>query len=197
MGNFEVLARRFADADLDAEVIEQGSQARSDVFQMTILGKGREEYFRIWPGARTNRVEAEGIDRAQRQLVLLVHEPLRTFTEQLPKWRVKLDRTKVKVVAENDHSIWIEHRTDARKRHFLCGCDERQLFICQLPRGVSTVREAHEVLRAPEADRADKFVRQGEWFFVEPVAKDLEALATALLTAQPQKADTRRTDRHP
>ena len=180
MGNFEVLARRFADADLRVEIIEQRNQVASDVFQMTILGKGREEYFRIWPGARTNRVEAEGIDRAQRQLVLLVHEPLRMFTEQLPKRRVALDRTKVKVVAESEHYVWVEHRTDARKRHFLCGCDERQLFICQLPRGVTTVREAHEVLRAPEAARRDKVVRQGEWFFVEPTAKDLEALAAAL-----------------
>ena len=180
MGNFEVLARRFADADLRVEVIEQRNQAAQDVFQMTILGKGRDEYFRIWPGARTNRVEAEGIDRAQRQLVLLVHEPLRRFTEQLSKRRVTLDRTKVNVVTENDDYIWVEHQTDARKRHFLCGCDERQLFICQLPRGVTTVREAHEVLRAPVMARRDKVVRQGEWFFIEPTVKDLEALAAAL-----------------
>jgi len=62
MGNYEVLARRFADANLRAEVIERSIQTRSrwasgaaasDVFQMTILGRGREEYFRIWPGSRT------------------------------------------------------------------------------------------------------------------------------------------------
>lgn len=58
MGNFEALTRRFADANLRAEVVEwqiqrvsswtSGARA-ADVFQMTILGKGREEYFRIWP----------------------------------------------------------------------------------------------------------------------------------------------------
>jgi len=42
---------------------------------MTILGTGRNEFFRIWPGANTNRVEAEGVDREHRQLVLLVHGP--------------------------------------------------------------------------------------------------------------------------
>ena len=227
MGNFEVLARRFADANLHAEVVERQTQRVSswtsgalaaDVFQMTILGKGREEYFRIWPGARTNRIEAEGIDPERRQLVLMtvdphpdraalpeegavgvlllatagdhlldddlvlmVQEPVRTFEEQLSKRRVELDRTKVKVVREDRYFVWIEHRTDARKRHFLCGRDERQLFICQLPRAVTTVRDAHTVLRAPEAMRSKgKVARQGEWFFVEPTAKELDALASAL-----------------
>ncbi len=190
MGNFEVLARRFDEANLRAEVIERQIQRVSswtsgaraaDVFQMTILGKGREEYFRIWPGARTNRVEAEGIDPERRQLVLMVHEPVRTFEERLPKSRVKLDPAKVKVVREDRYFIWIEHRTDARKRHFLCGRDERQLFICQLPRAVTTVGDAHEVLRAPEVSRVKgKVARQGEWFFLEPTAKELAALATAL-----------------
>jgi len=190
MGNHEVLARRFAEANLRVEVIERQIQrvtrwssgaTTSDVFQMTILGRRREEYFRMWPGAHTNRVEAEGIDRERRQLVLMVHEPERTFEEQLPKRRVNLDPAKVKVVREDKHFIWIEHRTDARKRHFLCGRDERQLFICQLPRAVTTVRHAHEVLRAPEVSRAaGKTARQGEWFFLEPTVKDLAALASAL-----------------
>src|SRR4051812_35207309 len=163
MGNYEVLGRRFAEANLRAEVIEGPIQrvspwapgtSVSGVFQMTILGKGREEYFRIWPGERTNRVEAEGIDRARRQLVLMVQEPVRTFEERLSKRRADIDRTKVKVLGEDKHFVWIEHRTDARKRHFLCGRDERQLFICQLPRAVTTVRAAHEVLRAPEVVRS-------------------------------------------
>jgi len=113
--------------------------------------------------------------------VLLVHEPVRTFTERLPKRRTKVDRHAVKVVAEDGDFIWIERRTDARKRHFLCGRDERQLFICQLPRAVTTVRKAHEVLRTPVVRSATgKVVRQGEWFFVEPSANELAALATAL-----------------
>jgi len=190
MGNFEVLERRFAAANLRVEVIEREIQRASswtaganasDVFQMTILGKRREEYFRIWPGARTNRIEAEGIDRDLRQLVLLVHEPVRTFEERVPKWGTQVDRTKVNVIREDKRFLWIERRTDARKRHFLCGRDERQLFICQLPRAVTMVSQAHQVLRAPEAIRPKGDVaRQGEWFFVEPTSNELEALATAL-----------------
>lgn len=111
----------------------------------------------------------------------MVHEPVRTFEERLFKARVRLDRGKVKVVREDWRFVWIEHRTDARKRHFLCGRDERQLFICQLPRAVTTIRDAHEVLRAPEAARSkSKVNRQGEWFFVEPTVKELDALAAAL-----------------
>lgn len=190
MGNYEVLARRFAHANLRAEVIERPIQAASpwtsgaraaDVFQMTILGQGRDEWFRIWPGARTNRVEAEGVDRGLRQLVLLVHEPVRTFTERISRFLNQVDRGKVKVVAEDRHHLWIERRTDARKRHFLCGRDERQLFVCQLPRAVTTVRDAHEALRAPVVRQPkDKVVRQGEWFFLEPSASELAALVTAL-----------------
>jgi hypothetical protein len=190
MGNYEVLARRFADANLRAEVIERPVQAASprtsgaraaDVFQMTILGRGRDEWFRIWPGARTNRVETEGVDHELCQLVLLVHEPVRTFTEAISKRRAAIDRDKVKVVAENRFFVWIERHTDARKRHFLCGRDERQLFICQLPRAVTTVRDAHEALRAPVVTQPKgKVLRQGEWFFLEPSASELAVLATAL-----------------
>jgi len=190
MGNFEVLERRFAEANLRVEVIERGIHRvsswtaganASDVFQMTILGKGREEYFRILPGARTNRIEAEGIDRDRRQLVLLVQEPVRTFEERIPRHGTQVDRTKVKVIREDQRSLWIERRTDARKRHFLCGRDERQLFICQLPRAVTMVKQAHEVLRAPEVVRSKGNVaRQGEWFFVEPTEAEMEALAAAL-----------------
>lgn len=188
MGNHEVLARRFADANLRAEVIERplggplGARA-PDIFQMAIAGRGQEEYFRIWPGARVNRVEAEGIDRDLAQVVLLVQEPERIFLEPVWKRRVVIDRSKVRVVREDELRFWIERRTDARKRHFLCGRDERQLFICQLPRAATTVRSAHEVLRAPAAAQSKgKVCRQGEWFFVEPTAEELAALAIALRT---------------
>ncbi len=188
MGN-EALARRFAEANLRVEVIERPIQASpwasgrsaADVFQMSIAGRGREEYFRLWPGAAGNRVEAEGIDPVRRQLVLLVQEALRVFQERVPKRRVQLDRSKVKVIREDAFSFWVERRTDARKRHFLAGRDERQLFICQLPRAVSTVRAAHQALRATVPDGAGRdVVRQGEWFFLAPSADELAALAAAL-----------------
>ncbi|HYD41517.1 MAG TPA: hypothetical protein VEB43_11880 [Anaeromyxobacter sp.] len=186
MGNFEALARRFAEANLRAEVIEQAVPQRGGVvqdppgiFQMDVAGHGRDEWFRIWPGARGNRVEALGLDRDQRQLVLLVHEPVRTFTQQLRKRTTEVDRRTVKVVAEDEDHVWVERKTDARKRHFLCGRDERQLFICPLPRPLTTVRDAHAALRVTVPSGV-KGKRQGEWFFLPPSANELAALYAAL-----------------
>lgn len=111
----------------------------------------------------------------------MVQEPERVFLEAVWKRRARIDRTKVKVVGEDKLHVCIERRTNARKRHFLCGRDERQLFICQLPRPVTTVRSAHEVLQAPAvALSTGRVLRQGEWFFVEPVADELSALAIAV-----------------
>ena len=201
MGNRENLARRFANANLHAEVIQGDPpppprwmpQGTPGVFQMFILGEGRKEYFRIFHGAGDNRVEVQGTDRDLHQLVLLVQEPSRMFAEPVRKRRYvvdstrgrvvreETDRTAVKVVREDQHFLWLERWTDPRKRHFLCGRDDRQLFICQLPRAVSTVREAHQALRAPEVTRVKgKVVRQGEWFFFEPSPLELEAMESAL-----------------
>jgi hypothetical protein len=109
------------------------------------------------------------------------HEVLaRRFAEA--NLRVELvEEQRQQIVQEDKRHVWVEHRVDPRKRHVLCGRDERQLFICQLPRGVTTVRQAHEVLRAPELARAaGKIVRQGEWFFLKPAVEELVALETAL-----------------
>jgi hypothetical protein len=187
MGNFEALARRFAEADLRAEVIDRAApqtwrfRDAPGIFQMDVAGRGRDEWFRVWPGARQNRVEALGLDREQRQLVLLVQEPVRTFTQQLRKHAAEVDRRRVKVIAEDELHLWVERRTEARKRHFLCGRDERQLFICQLPRPLTTVREAHAALRTTvPAGVKGKVVRQGEWFFLAPSANELAAMDAAL-----------------
>src|SRR5262249_14913704 len=95
--------------------------------------------------------------------------------------RQEADRTAAKVLREDDTFIWLERWTDPRKRHFLCGRDERQLFICQLPRPATTVREAHQVLRAPAViEGKGKVVRQGEWFFIDPSPLELEAMESAL-----------------
>ena len=75
---------------------------------------------------------------------------------------------------------WVRRSTDARKRHFLVGRDERQLFMCRLPRACTTVAEAHAALRVPEAKMEarsvlERALRQGEWFFVPAEAADAGA----------------------
>jgi hypothetical protein len=68
------------------------------------------------------------------------------------------------------NAAWVRRVTPDRKRHFLAGCDERQLFMCRLPHACTTVRQAHEVLRTPSVKDSrsalDRTVRQGEWFFI-------------------------------
>ena len=53
---------------------------------------------------------------------------------------------------------------------FLVGIDESSYFISQLPELVTSVEEAHEILK-PEG-LGDNYLRQGEWFFV-PVTDPL------------------------
>jgi len=72
---------------------------------------------------------------------------------------------------------FVRRSTSDNKRHLLAGRDERQLFMCRLPRACTTVAEAHRALRAPEATEARgvmaRTIRQGEWFFI-PIEKEVE-----------------------
>lgn len=64
------------------------------------------------------------------------------------------------------------------RRHLLVGRDERQLFMCELPKPCTTVKEAHDALR-PRHLRT-KTLRQGEWFFVPASAWDCANVERAL-----------------
>ncbi|MBL8953432.1 MAG: hypothetical protein JNK82_21840 [Myxococcaceae bacterium] len=134
-----------------------------------------DEHFRLWPGAASNHIAVQGVDRSLEQLVLLVHEPRRSF--QFEMNRKLAERTPgLKIVRKTERQAWVERVTDASKRHFLVGMDEQHCFIAQLPHGASTVQAAHALLRPPELDAraAGKAVRQGEFFFVEPTADQLK-----------------------
>jgi hypothetical protein len=157
----------------------------------TVNGSRRHEWFRIFPGAEENRIEVVGTDKKIGQLVLMVHEPPREFWEDVPWGRFRdYDTTSpdwLATLANNLHvrvgdlsahvgkrgllfNVRIRRRSPSNKRHFLLGLDERQLFIAQLPKAVSTVRDAHACLKRPELITAEgkmgRATRQGEWFFV-------------------------------
>ena len=180
------LVDRFRAANLDLEVVERPLQdvENDDVFQMDVAVRGRrkgsagQEVFRIWQGHPGNRLHVVGLDKDERQLVLMVHEPKRSIVRRLPNrtrqhnvnshW-INLRFPGAELVSVSDKTIVVRQNTPDDKRHYLCGRDERQLFIAQLPKGVSTVREAREAL-APESlqqNDGKKIARQGEWFFVE------------------------------
>ncbi len=151
--------------------------SNSAIVQLDIRrGRSRsDEHFRLWPGAGSNRIEVQGVDRDLEQLVLMVHEPRRRFEFEV-SLRVAERNPGLKIVRKNAKQAWVERVTDSSKRHFLCGMDEQHCFIAQLPAGVSTVQRAHELLRpvALDAKSAGEAVRQGEFFFVEPTAGELK-----------------------
>ncbi|MGV3619605.1 MAG: hypothetical protein ACO1OB_02240 [Archangium sp.] len=176
------LIRHFGKAGLPLELVDHpivwGSGMR-DIVQIDVARpdrRSRAERFRLFTGARDNRVEVEGIDKHLRQLVMLVHEPRRRFETVVTKYGGV--REPANVVREEKNHWVVENFTQSNKRHFLAGMDEQHLFIAQLPRATSTVWGAHQALRSDELRRAErgafeKTVRQGEWFFVSLQPREL------------------------
>ncbi|HZA51154.1 MAG TPA: hypothetical protein VE549_10460 [Myxococcaceae bacterium] len=174
MSDSSLLVKRFAAAGLELEfasapLLWPGQGESKEVFQLDVSRPNRHERFRLWSGHRENRFEVEGVDRTLQQLVMMVQEPRRRFEIEVSPW-VELGPG-TRVLRRNGRRRWIEQWTDPRKRHFLCGMDEAHYFNAQLPFGVSTVRGAHEILRAPELALVERHapartIRQGEWFFV-------------------------------
>ena len=169
----KMLRKRFTEAGLAVRAAERPMRGDNPhIFQMdigrTVRGSGRIEYFQIWFGHEDNRIEVVSIDKKLKQLTLLVHERARTYT-------VKRYNREIRGYEE------IEEKTPNRKRHFLCGVDERQLFIATLPRGVTTVKAAHKSLKSSSVTLAEgkvpgRTVRQGEWFFVNTSRIEREAI---------------------
>jgi hypothetical protein len=175
--------------------------------QRKIKGSTRQEWFRIFPGHEDNRIEVVGTDKRIGQLVLMVHEPPREFEEIVPtatlshvqkrdpdNWLALLCKennfreadVKIQRSFKGRASVVsVKRKTSSQKRHFLVGLDERQLFIAQLPKAVSTVRDAHVSLKRTELILAEgkmgKATRQGEFFFVPTTAAERAKIETGLL----------------
>lgn len=152
----DLLEKHFSKAGLELKRLENPiNRTNNLIFQMDIQKRGTKEVFRLWPGGEDNVIQVLGVDPKLRQLVLMIHEPKRVFTTK--DWRGKVT----------------EHKTPEGKRHLLVGHDERNYFMAQLPKAVSTVQKAHEVLKSVPST-AEKVKRQGEWFFTP--LKDLDYL---------------------
>jgi hypothetical protein len=192
MDSARLLPRKFARARLDLEVLtaplgvgRRRALGLESIVQIDITPAGRgPQRFRLYPGARDNRIEVLGADAPHRQLVLFVDEPQRSFEV----WVSKMARLApgTRVVRETATQRAIEQKTPGRKRHFLCGMDEQHLFIAELPCGASSTHAAREALRAPDVPsslqiRGERIVRQGEWFFL-PLRPAQRALVAELAT---------------
>jgi len=189
------LPRRFREARLDLELLPEPMGGRSaqrgleEIVQIDIARPPRRpsERFQLYPGARDNRLAVLGIDAPRRQLVLFVEEARRSFQVQIS--RHQSVPAGARVIGESKQTRTIEQHTDGEKRHFLCGMDEQHYFIAQLPYGASSVHGAREALRAPEVppslhSRDGRVIRQGEWFFLPPAARNRLEIEAALKKGQ-------------
>jgi len=186
MTHFDLLTKRFADAGLKLRPARAPfARVNRDVFGLNIIG----DSFFVWTGDPRNRVEVVATEKKEKQLVLLVHEPERVFQDVRYSWVRSVGDPlpelpeNARVVSDDGRKITIEIKTPSQKRHFLCGIDERGCFAAQLPKGVSRVADAHEVLKSKSAKKSkkkDKIVRQGEWFFVPLKPKEREELEAGL-----------------
>lgn len=186
------LVREFDRAGLKLDLRSAPIMATNrDIFQMDIERRRGQEWFRMWRGHEDNQVRISDMNRGRRQLVLLVQELSRVFYERMDKQAVNesaLERAiaggEARVLRETGNDIVIERRTSRSLRRFLCGTDERHLFVAQF-QGGTTVRDAHRLLKPDavrEAERAGagRMLRQGEWFFAPLSTVEKRLLAQEL-----------------
>jgi hypothetical protein len=174
------LIRRFGEAGLELRpALGPIEPSNPEIFQMDIRRFGRDEHFRVWPGEGTS-ADVLSTDRKLRQLVLLVREPKRLFQETFPRNgeepKAVARRMGGRLVDRTAERFTVERWTSGKSR-YLCGMDERHLFIARLAGG-TTVRDAHDSLRPRRLPSTA--TRQGEWFFVPLSAWELGRLEAAI-----------------
>lgn len=178
---------------VDAPFVRAGNDR---IFQMDIprkiRGNRREEWFRIYPGKGTSINVTNG-DKKLGQIVLAVKEGMEEFDLEVPsRFRghpreefLRNNGVEEKDIFKRDGKEFVRRKTKPTMRHFLCGVDERQLFIATLPARISTVREAHASLKTStvtfhEGKAHGRTIRQGEWFFVNCTEAELRAIKATI-----------------
>lgn len=199
------MKEQFAKAGLRLEISKTPlAPFRGDapIFQMDIqrklTGGLREEVFRIYPADA--KIQVMGVDKKIEQLVLVVKEDAHEFFAPVPIVIVRDAKThesgweqrvatamnvRERDITVHEGRISIRQRTSSNSRDFLLGKDERFMFIAQLPRHCTTVKEAHACLKNPVVTTAEgripgRTVRQGEWFFMNMSAAEETALKAGL-----------------
>ena len=96
----------------------------------------------------------------------------------------KVEKTFIKH-SGNGYNVEVFQKAPADTRWYLCGVDERQLFIAQLPKHCTTVKQAHDELKGGRVETAEgraggNTLRQGEYFLLNLTPDQDEMLRTAL-----------------
>lgn len=214
--NKDNLKKAFQKAGLALE-FAKSSFARgasgNDIFGLDIRRKdpkkARTEYFSMWPGSDDNTIVIRDVDEKFGQVILTISEAEREFEENIEKWVVnthvtkdgnerglddmlsnnRLTRKDVVKWDPDNRVLIVRRKTPKSSRTFLLGMDERQLFMTQVDRNITTVKAAHASLKTPsvaffEGKAAGKTVRQGEWFFINLPEGELVRLQEAVKKGQ-------------
>jgi hypothetical protein len=184
------LINRFKQAGLVLKKAAKAFGSNEDVFgidiKRSVNGVTRNEWFEVWPGHETNRVEVVGMDSNIQQLVLLVKEEKRKFTETIKKSRWGSGKPNG-TIKETENSWVVERITPGNSRRFLMGVDERQLFMCQLRGSINSAKAKweQEVIKAREVTKAEQ-----EKKVAETAAEQRKNVATFDLESAKLKKDT-------
>ncbi len=164
-------------AGLEVAIMDNGIPIRKNrkspagIFAMDIGRKGRHqtEFIRLCPGDGQVEVRVIDVNAKCHQVVMLIHEPRRVFTETV--W----DSVRKK-------NVQVQRVTPGSTRTMLVGKDQTHLFIAQLPARTSanTVKAAHRALKpnlVRERERkTSRIKRQGEWFFIPVTPAEEESI---------------------
>ncbi len=163
--NKETVEKKFKKSGLRIKVEDGAVNRNEDIFGLRVDGFGSNEIFVMQLGAKDNDVQIVDTDAKAKQVLMMVNEPERVYKEKV--WSQR----------ERKH-VEVERTTDANKRKFLVGMDERSYFMAPVADNAINIGDAKDKLRNPNLKNDRKTKRQGEWFF-QPV-NDQEAIDVAI-----------------
>lgn len=198
--NRETLKKKFEDVGIAVKMLKEpflsGRPGAAAVFGMRVGrkvgGNSRHEWFDIFL-PEDALVDVACSDKKSGQVVLSVKEPRREFFVPVPShdirnakkntdpnknWQHTLiaqlqkqnPNLKHNDILFNGSSVNIRNWTRASAQHYLAGMDERQLFIAELSKPATSMKQAYDLLKPNGVTLAEgkrKVIRQGEWFFLE------------------------------
>lgn len=200
---------KLAKVGLKAEIAKRpllGGDRNRQIFQMNIAND-RQERFQIWPGEGTTATVLDTNDE-HKQAVIQVFEPEREIQEPISSGTIRQLKKRfgenwIEEIAKERHlnpkdikydqkseTAMVTSKTSGLKEKYLCGMDERHLFIAKIPNNVTTVVQAHGSLKSDGADLLSKrktkskfktkVVRQGEWFFLPVSIESIREMETMI-----------------
>jgi hypothetical protein len=176
MSDKQNIEAAFARANVPLKISERTLNRRivrgaGQMVEMAIIqGNGGETISMVLPDGEDADVRVIGGDPDLQQVVVMVKEPERVFTERNYNWKTRKHEE-------------VSRKVPKATRKFLVGMDECHLFIAQMngsAKGTS-VKQVHEDLRPREVPKPKqakklKIKRTGEWFLIPATKVEVESI---------------------